>query len=81
MTLYQGNDQFVVTFCHIVLFNLTGVLSPDEFRTFTCREVHVARYVAIQLSGKRYLTLCEVEVYGGKFPMVSLRCMDVSFLW
>ena len=84
------------------LLKYLGALGPDEFRTFTREQIDVARYVAIHSEDSGFLTLCEVEVYGGKFPSapcilvrlryleisslcyfnsVSLRCMEVTFLW
>jgi hypothetical protein len=41
-----------------------GALGAGETKEFTCEAV--GRYVVVQLLGKEYLTLCEVEILGGK---------------
>ena len=42
-----------------------GALAAGETRSITCNGK--GRYVIVQLKGRNYLTLCEVEVYGGMY--------------
>ena len=49
-----------------MLFSIIGALSAGEFRKVKCDKVHVGRYVAISFDHSDYLTVCELEVYGGK---------------
>lgn len=53
----------------LLLFS-PGKLGAGEFRDIQCTGLNVGRYVAIQLQGKNYLTLCEVEVFGSKLISV-----------
>jgi hypothetical protein len=41
-----------------------AALAAGETKTFDC--VATGRYVVVQLNGTGFLTLCEVEVLGGK---------------
>jgi hypothetical protein len=41
-------------------------LGAGETKLFACGSANKhGRYVVVQLKGKNFLTLCEVEVYGG----------------
>jgi hypothetical protein len=41
-----------------------GHLGRGQTRNFRCRRTLYGRYVIVQLVGREYLTLCEVEVFG-----------------
>ena len=47
---------------------MTGALSADEFRNIECHNVHTGRFVAIYFDHPGRLTVCEFEVFAGKFP-------------
>ena len=51
---------------------LAGTLSAGEFRDIQCHNVHVGRFAAIHFDHPGTLTVCEFEVFGGKFPS---RCL------
>ena len=57
-----------------------GALSAGELRDIQCTQLHSGRYVAIQLQGKEYLTLCEVEVFGGKLILIGIITLNKSVL-
>ena len=42
-----------------------GALGAGETRSIACNGK--GRYVIVQLKGRNYLTLCEVEVFGGMY--------------
>jgi hypothetical protein len=42
-----------------------GRLGAGETKVIPC--VKVGRYVIVQLKGRNYLTMCELEVYGSKY--------------
>ena len=45
---------------------ITGKLGAGEFRDIKCSDHQVGRFVAILLVKPGILTVCELEVYGGK---------------
>ena len=47
---------------------MAGALSAGEFRYIECRNYRVGRFVAIYFDHPGVLTVCEFEVYGGRFP-------------
>ena len=49
---------------------MTGALLPGKLREIRCQNVHAGRFVAIFFDHPGSLTVCEFEVYGGKFPTV-----------
>ena len=46
---------------------MAGALSAGEFRYFECRIYRVGRFVAIYFDHPGVLTVCEFEMYGGRF--------------
>ena len=50
------------------MLHITGALSAGEFRHIQCHNVHVGRFVAIYFGHHGRLSVCEFEVFGGKFP-------------
>ena len=50
-----------------ILLYITGTLSAGEFRNIECDNVHTGRFVAIYFNHSGALTVCEFEVFGGKF--------------
>ena len=47
---------------------ITGALSAGELRYIECRNVHVGRFVAVYFDHPGVLSVCELEVYGGRLP-------------
>ena len=45
---------------------ITGKLSAGEFRDIKCTNLNKGRFVAIHLVKPGILTVCELEIYGGK---------------
>ena len=43
-----------------------GKVGRAQRKEYKCRKGSMGKYVMIRLNGKNYLTLCEVEVYGGE---------------
>ena len=61
-----SNNIKLHTSFKILLKYITDELSAGEFRDIKCSNVHVGRFVAVHLVGPGILTVCELEVYGGK---------------
>ena len=51
-----------------------GALKKGEYKEYEC--VATAAYLIIQLRGKGYLTLCEVEVFGGRYRLTEEMEME-----
>ena len=49
---------------------MTGALLAGEFRDIKCQNFHAGRFVAIFFDHPGTLTVCEFEVFGGKFPSI-----------
>ena len=49
---------------------MAGAVKEDVFEDIRCDNVHRGRFAAIFLDNPGILTVCEFEVYGGKFPMM-----------
>ena len=49
-----------------MIFSVLDALSAGEFRDVHCVSHYIGRFVAIRLNNPGYLTICELEVYGGK---------------
>ena len=47
---------------------MTGALLAAELRGIRCQNIHTGRFVAIFFDHPGTLTVCEFEVFGGKFP-------------
>ena len=60
---------FVNTFQNksLILFNV-GAVGSGEFRTIPCNHFHMGRFVTIYFDHPGTLTVCEFEVYRGRFP-------------
>ena len=52
----------------IMFFSVIDSLSAAEFRDVQCDSHHVGRFAAIYFDHPGILTVCELEVYGGKLP-------------
>ena len=48
---------------------MIGALTAGEFRDIRCVNIHTGRFVAIYFGHSGTLTVCEFEVFGGKFPL------------
>ena len=46
--------------------NMTGAMLAGEFREIKCKSVHAGRFVAIYFDHPGTLTVCELQVFGGK---------------
>ena len=46
-----------------------GPATESQVIEVRCAPGVSGRYVVVQIMGQQYLTLCEVEVYGGKAPV------------
>ena len=52
---------------NLLLF-IIGAVGAGMFKTIQCSQFHMGRYVAIYFGHPGVLTVCEFEVYGGRFP-------------
>ena len=54
-------------------------LGRGEIKEFSCNQQ--GRYVIVQTNTRNYLTLCEVEVYGGKKHLTYIYVTDIPLMY
>ena len=48
---------------------MTGMIGADDLHKIRCNIVHTGRFVSIFFDHPGALTVCEFQVFGGKFPL------------
>ena len=48
-------------------YSIIGAVPNGKFQTIQCHHIHTGRFVAIYFGHPGILTVCEFEVYGGRF--------------
>ena len=58
---------------------MTGSLSADGLQEIRCQNAHAGRFAAIYFDHPGTLTVCEFQVFGGKFPLeIVLKCSSLK---
>ena len=60
---------------------ITGAMLAGEFCEIRCNNVHAGRFVAIYFDHPGILTVCEFQVFGGKFSEAIFSNVLSANLW